>query len=764
MGEGCENFAKECIEEEKEVMDTPERIKSNQIATSLCKFEESPVFNFLNNLSPIKPVKSVHITQTINPLSFATLPSVFTSPHVSSLRGSRFLRRHQFSDPSKPEFSSDDGNTVDLIKVNKDGNEKFDELENLDPEASHCVVANDSSYECSNKFSENFDYDPNSRNSPVKPSCGLESTSSALVYESEVNLEEAGRTDENKEGISCDWESLIADDPDLLIFESPNDTENKKLRGTEMSFYASIRNDKQSMQSLVSMYSGEQIGEGSQPENLSFHPGEGTEMLENSEKHDVTSSSLLNEPIEEMDYENLSGLYRGMRRRCLDFEMAGAHRQRFEEISDPDSSVVLQSGSDISANNRQLVPTNTIDESPRCIVPTLGLHLNALGTTSKDYKLVNVEPSASGRFLIGPIPSVDFHPPTTGRELINNLDATSLGGDMDTVEDFVPLTEDSCQASGYMANEEITQSSPKKKKRRLEQAGEGESCKRCNCKKSKCLKLYCECFAAGVYCVESCACIDCFNKPVHEGTVLATRKQIESRNPLAFAPKVIRGSDSLTETGDDSSNTPASARHKRGCNCKKSGCLKKYCECYQGGVGCSINCRCEGCKNVFGRKDGSVIIGTEAEYEEDETDTTEKSMSEKTAVHFDSEQNMDSAPPETPLLAGRKPVQHLFSNQKPPRSSFPSIGSSSRSYTNQVFKKPSFQPAPKFDRHFETIKEDEIPEFLQEGSPISGIKLSSPNRKRVSPPHNVGMSTGLRSSRKLILQSIPSFPSLTHNQ
>ena len=24
----------------------------------------------------------------------------------------------------------------------------------------------------------------------------------------------------------------------------------------------------------------------------------------------------------------------------------------------------------------------------------------------------------------------------------------------------------------------------------------------------------------------------------------------------------------------------------------------------KGGVGCSINCRCEGCKNAFGRKDG----------------------------------------------------------------------------------------------------------------------------------------------------------------
>ncbi|EPS72299.1 hypothetical protein M569_02461, partial [Genlisea aurea] len=75
----------------------------NQIAESVCKFEDSPVFNFLNNLSPINPVESVHISQTINPLNFASLPPVFTSPHVSSLRESRILRRHKPPDPSKPE-------------------------------------------------------------------------------------------------------------------------------------------------------------------------------------------------------------------------------------------------------------------------------------------------------------------------------------------------------------------------------------------------------------------------------------------------------------------------------------------------------------------------------------------------------------------------------------------------------------------------------------------------------------------------------------
>ena len=99
---------------------------------------------------------------------------------------------------------------------------------------------------------------------------------------------------------------------------------------------------------------------------------------------------------------------------------------------------------------------------------------------------------------------------------------------------------------------------------------------KCTCSKTGCLKKYCYCFSKGKPC-DGCDCKNCENQPNKENINLL-ENDIENINysnlqvPKPKSQRVI-------------------------CNCTKSNCMKKYCECFKQGLACNSLCRCLECKN-----------------------------------------------------------------------------------------------------------------------------------------------------------------------
>jgi len=106
----------------------------------------------------------------------------------------------------------------------------------------------------------------------------------------------------------------------------------------------------------------------------------------------------------------------------------------------------------------------------------------------------------------------------------------------------------------------------------------------CRCTKSKCLKLYCKCYASGIFCDYAiCTCNNCAN---YSG----------STEEADHCPSCTCASCRQSKA-KEARRVLAMGISRRMCRCKTSKCLQLYCPCFQSGQSCSSQCSCVHCLN-----------------------------------------------------------------------------------------------------------------------------------------------------------------------
>ncbi|KAL9460345.1 hypothetical protein AB3S75_003536 [Citrus x aurantiifolia] len=786
-------------------MESPEgdRIKATSLSTpgSSPAVQESPVFNFISNLSPINSVKAARYTQRFFETQFPTPPPVFRTPRLDLQRETSFLKSND-ADAASRDYE-DCGNRMSTVLVPCIQKE----LQSCSP--SGCVddyLTDPVEVEgCSNS---NELCAQTAKNVSKLSSSGF---NSPTITSPKVN----GANDRNSEDFMHMLPDQAEEDPlrSLALFETAIEQRDAESFDGSHKLTPTEKAD----QNTGTQHNG-QDGSSESPKNL-----QNVEADKNSSENvGPVSTGLLKESTSHQ---------RGIRRH-LQFEAALAGKCITTSKSHSSHNVTQESdNSTLPASFRDwesLIPSDIESREVSSGREATSSSQNVASRLSFcQSEFVRSSQNEESLPLIGPLPpgfslhlssmaelmpiSSDLMPTGRIHDYMKNdqLDDQAVVGaslvisqytdNMKQISDSLQMTLSEQQAApceGMMLTseiEELNQGSPKKKRQKASNSSESEDCKRCNCKKSKCLKLYCDCFAAGIYCIDSCACESCFNKPEYEETVTDTRQQIQSRNPLAFAPKIVGHADSAANVVEDGNlTTPASARHKRGCNCKKSKCLKKYCECFQANVGCSDGCRCEGCSNSFGRK-------TESKYRKVQR------WENQSHVKLDAAENVtDSTKTRTikpfsarwedlPDMSHLTPLSYSY-----PEAEASSVSPSMREFQNvrraHLHQESSFQSSvnphwqspmssmPQFHEDIaehnrrssyskvhDTTKEDNMPEIQKDTStPSNASKADIANKKQISPPQfqsqelrSSSTPGGLESDRKFSWKNVPSFPPLT---
>jgi hypothetical protein len=212
-------------------MDTPDR------AAAAARAEDSPLFSFIDSLSPIEPLKSAYSASSIQAyqsLNITSISSIFTSPHDNAQKESK-LSKSSFAEFSESEVCADES---DKNKPSKSSNAvRLFACTSTLTQATHKITSSVSEGtvgppEGSNDLPQPGQFDSGSPDHNTTPCHGVRSdlkqgkcrklqafqtaktnTSEKrkCLFSTEVQLMDGCQPEKlNDEILGCDWDDLIS--------------------------------------------------------------------------------------------------------------------------------------------------------------------------------------------------------------------------------------------------------------------------------------------------------------------------------------------------------------------------------------------------------------------------------------------------------------------------------------------------------------------------------------------------------------------------
>lgn len=115
---------------------------------------------------------------------------------------------------------------------------------------------------------------------------------------------------------------------------------------------------------------------------------------------------------------------------------------------------------------------------------------------------------------------------------------------------------------------------------------------KCNCKNTQCIAQYCVCAKNGTLCGVACGCVNCINYKQNEKLMKVMRTDFDKNNAFSYKNRF----EKIFIKNENGVDTEIMINIK-GCNCDKSKCKKKYCECFKLKIACTGLCKCIDCHN-----------------------------------------------------------------------------------------------------------------------------------------------------------------------